>query len=317
MLPLFLLPIVFCFGCKPSEQTSVKTIVGAVLIDGAGGPPVSNSLVMISGSRIVAAGPRSAFVIPQGAEEIDGSAKVIIPALIDVYKRTGDAVTAFAGGQTLQAGLITAQASPADARRQIGEFAAARRYMALLDGAQPGTEEAALEEGRKNKLPVFARVSRLADAQRLLAGGVAGFIGMVVDTDGIDRPLLAKMRDLRVIWVPLLAHQPAAALEIAKRNTMQLASAGIPIAVGGIDRREMELLVDAGLSPGDAIVAATRNGALVVRKSLDLGTLTPGKLADLWMLSKNPLEDVRNLRGNGVRQMRAGEWFNPDSEPKP
>ena len=67
--------------------------MGAVLIDGAGGPPVSNSIVLISGSRIVGTGPRTAFVIPQGTEEIDGSGQYIIPALIDVYVRVGDGVS--------------------------------------------------------------------------------------------------------------------------------------------------------------------------------------------------------------------------------
>ena len=93
--------------------------MGAVLIDGAGGPPVSNSIVLISGPRIVATGPRTAFVIPQGTEEIDGSRQYIIPAPIDVYVRTGDAVSAAADGQTFPAGVLAGQISPEDTRRQI------------------------------------------------------------------------------------------------------------------------------------------------------------------------------------------------------
>src|SRR5262249_21030890 len=116
------------------------------------------------------------------------------------------------------------------------------------------------------------------------------------------------MRDLRVIWIPDLSHQPAASLEMAKRNTMQLASAGVPIAVCCIDGREMEILVEAGMAPGDGIVGATRLAATGVRETAELCTLTPGKFADLWMLPKNPLEDIRNLRGPGIRQMRHGEW---------
>lgn len=282
--------------------------MGAVLVDGAGGPPVSNSILMISGSRIAAAGPRTAFVIPQNTEEIDGSGKFVVPAPIGVYMRTGNSVTATAGGETLSAGVITANTTPADAHRQMGEFGAAHRYIAVLDDVPRATEEAALEAGRRNQLPVFAQVSKLADAQRLVAAGAAGFVGMITDTGNIDRAFVAKMRDLRVVWIPNLSHQPAASLEMAKRNTMQLASAGVPIAVCCLDGREMELLVETGMSPGDVIVAATRIGASVVRKTADLGTLTPGKFADLWMLPKNPLEDVRNLHGPGIRKMRRGEW---------
>jgi hypothetical protein len=181
-------------GCKPPEEASVKAIVGAVLVDGAGGPPVSNSIVIISGSRIVAAGPRTAFVIPQGTEEIDGSGKYIIPALINVYMGSGDGVIALVGSQTALAGVIAPDVHPAIARMRIGEFAAARYYMALLDGVPPAVEEAVLDEARKNKLPIFARANKLADAQRLVAAGVSGFIGMIVDTDQIDRAFLARWR---------------------------------------------------------------------------------------------------------------------------
>jgi imidazolonepropionase-like amidohydrolase len=253
--------LVLSSGCKPPETANAKAIVGAVLIDGVGGPPVSNSVILISGPRIAATGPRTAFVIPQGADQIDGSRSFIIPTPIDA----------------------------------LGQPAA----ITVIDHLEPAAEEAALEEGRKNKRPVFARVSKLAEVQRLLAGGVAGFIGMISDTDHIDRALLVKMRDLRLIWVPVLAQQPAALLDIAKRNTLQLSSLGVPIAVGGSPvEREMEVLADAGMSPGDIIVAATRTAAEVRRKSLDIGTLQPGRLANLWMLAKNPIEDIRNLKSS-------------------
>jgi imidazolonepropionase-like amidohydrolase len=71
--------------------------------------------------------------------------------------------------------------------------------------------------------------------------------------------------------------------------------------------REVELLVDAGLSPMDAIVAATRNGALALKKGDELGTIEPGRRADLMLVSANPLEDVRNLRKID-RLMLDGEW---------
>lgn len=288
----------------------MKAIIGAVLIDGTGGPPASNSVVMISGSRIVATGPRTAFEVPQGAEQIDGSGKCIIPALIDVYIRKSDTVHATAAGRDYEGGVIGAKTSPEEARRLIAEFASAHRYMALIDGAAPATAEAALEEGRKNKLPVFARAGGMADVSRLMSGGVAGFVGMITETDRLEPALLGKMRDLRTIWVPVLSEQPAANLAIARRNTMQMASAGVPIAVGGASMdREIEILAEAGMLPGDIIVAATRTGAQVVRRSIELGTLQPGKAADLLLLPKNPIEDIRNLRSGG-REMRDGDWVN-------
>jgi imidazolonepropionase-like amidohydrolase len=106
--------------------------------------------------------------------------------------------------------------------------------------------------------------------------------------------------------------------ERAMRNTRKLAAGGVLIGVGSdggstldfpglMTHREIELLVEAGLSPMDAIVAATRNGALALRKGDELGTVEPGRLADLTLVSSNPLEDVRNLRKID-RLMLNGEW---------
>ena len=57
--------------------------------------------------------------------------------------------------------------------------------------------------------------------------------------------------------------------------------------------QEMQLLVGAGLPPREALLAATRNGALLL--GLDsLGLIAPGKAADLVVLSRDPLADIRN-----------------------
>jgi len=61
---------------------------------------------------------------------------------------------------------------------------------------------------------------------------------------------------------------------------------------GVATRREMELLVDTGLSPMQAIQAGTLWPAQVLKKDGDLGTLEEGKLADLLVLPRNPLEDI-------------------------
>ena len=71
--------------------------------------------------------------------------------------------------------------------------------------------------------------------------------------------------------------------------------------------REMELLVEAGLTPADVLVAATRNGAAALDELDEAGTIEPGKRADLLLLSANPAEDIRNLRKID-RSMRAGQW---------
>jgi imidazolonepropionase-like amidohydrolase len=58
--------------------------------------------------------------------------------------------------------------------------------------------------------------------------------------------------------------------------------------------RELESLVAAGLTPHQALAAATRNPAEFLRATKEWGTIEPGKRADLVLLEGDPLEDIRN-----------------------
>ena len=57
---------------------------------------------------------------------------------------------------------------------------------------------------------------------------------------------------------------------------------------------ELELLVRAGLKPAEALRTATLNPALCFKREKDLGTVSPGKLADLLLLDASPLKDIRH-----------------------
>jgi imidazolonepropionase-like amidohydrolase len=100
-----------------------------------------------------------------------------------------------------------------------------------------------------------------------------------------------------------------ARMKIFMANTKAMHHAGVKLAVGtdaggpvgynfqGYNTiREMELLVEAGLSPMDVMVAATRTGAELIGVADRLGTLAPGKLADFLVLEADPLADIRNVR---------------------
>jgi imidazolonepropionase-like amidohydrolase len=58
---------------------------------------------------------------------------------------------------------------------------------------------------------------------------------------------------------------------------------------------ELALLVESGLTPMEALQAATRNPAKFLGRT-DVGTVETGKIADLVLLDANPLEEIRNTR---------------------
>ena len=80
-------------------------------------------------------------------------------------------------------------------------------------------------------------------------------------------------------------------------------AAGVPIALGSDIRPlkdaallELGLWVAAGATPWQALLAATRHAAALCGAGDDLGTIEPGKLADLIVVAANPLEHITNLR---------------------
>lgn len=90
---------------------------------------------------------------------------------------------------------------------------------------------------------------------------------------------------------------------VAQENMKRLNDVGKDIVACGTDQssgpaahRELELLVGGGIKPADAIVIATRNAARFLGKLDDLGTVEPGKLADLVLLKADPTADIDNAK---------------------
>ena len=72
---------------------------------------------------------------------------------------------------------------------------------------------------------------------------------------------------------------------------------GLGTMVSGLAlHRELELLCRSGLSPLDALRAATITAAGALRQEHNLGSVASGKLADLILLDADPLVDIRNTR---------------------
>jgi imidazolonepropionase-like amidohydrolase len=77
----------------------------------------------------------------------------------------------------------------------------------------------------------------------------------------------------------------------------------------------IEGLVELGMTPSQAIVAATKNGATASQGLKDFGTLEVGKLADLVVLDADPLADIHNIRKLSL-VMRDGRIIDRDKLPE-
>ncbi len=108
----------------------------------------------------------------------------------------------------------------------------------------------------------------------------------------------------------LKTSKPAAieqtALPIAIKNLKKIYDAGILVAlgtdsgatpirpIGFSEHIELQLLVQAGLTPLQAITIGTKNAAELLHASATIGTLTPGHKANFIVLDKDPTEDIHN-----------------------
>ena len=96
-------------------------------------------------------------------------------------------------------------------------------------------------------------------------------------------------------------------------------SKGVKIAAGtdaampgvrhGDNARELELMVERGMTPMQAIVAATNTNAELFDWESDLGTIEAGKLADIVIVRGDPLQDISVLRDISLieRVIKGGE----------
>jgi imidazolonepropionase-like amidohydrolase len=125
-----------------------------------------------------------------------------------------------------------------------------------------------------------------------------------------DPAVLAELR--RPERMKTVAANPSTAryreaLRVASLNLKTLFDAGVPIAMGTdtgpparfqgyFEHLELERMVAAGLTPAQALVAATSGAARCLGLSANVGTLQAGRWADILVLRQDPLADVRNTR---------------------
>ena len=122
--------------------------------------------------------------------------------------------------------------------------------------------------------------------------------------------------------IPGLVNDRKRSLDISMANLGRALQAGVRIAMGSdagnagmlhgaTVLRELQLMNEAGMTPMQVLVAATRNGAEVIGRGEELGTLEAGKLADIIVVNGDPLQDLSAL-GNVELVVKNGKIIDPD-----
>ena len=185
-----------------------------------------------------------------------------------------------------------------------------------------------IREGRENGLDATAHVFYYDDVKELLEARIYGIEHGILDRDiEPDDPIIALWKASGARFVPtvnaMTYEKDPARLAHSLHNLKVLYDAGVPIAMGtdsmlesmtgAIEHRELAYYVEAGLTPMQALVLATGNGAAHLGIADRKGLVKEGMEADLILLEKDPAEDISNisfidkvfLRGGLVFSQRA------------
>ena len=161
--------------------------------------------------------------------------------------------------------------------------------------------------------PVMAHAQGLAGVKNALAAGFRSVEhGVWLDDEAIERMVEQGTWLVPTLLVPVWSRengraQPKfdldATIEAHGDSFRRAAVAGVRIAMGtdcgivphGVNLRELELMAERGLSPAQALLAATSSAAALLGIGDSVGTIEPGKRADLVVVDGDPL-DLHDLR---------------------
>jgi imidazolonepropionase-like amidohydrolase len=155
---------------------------------------------------------------------------------------------------------------------------------------------------------VSAHLLQTSDLIKALQTDVDDLAHMV--SDDLPTDLAKKVVERGYYWIPTLELWKNVGYgldRVAVQNLAKFVQAGGKVALGtdfmGYDKPfqlgmpiiEMELMLEAGMTPMMIIQAGTRNAAFLCNLEKDLGTLEAGKIADILVVQGNPLDDIHAL----------------------
>jgi len=170
---------------------------------------------------------------------------------------------------------------------------------------------------------MVARYVREAGKAQYGHGGEPSYAGMTAADPGIVKYVAALARSGTIMDATLNVYAPDGPhcpLALAGDITRAMHRAGVKIIAGTdsdaivddpypiLDRELQKLVQYAGLTPAEALVAATANAAIALGKQDQFGTLAVGKLANMVFLKNDPLLDIGNVR-SVVLTVKRGHQF--------
>ena len=178
-----------------------------------------------------------------------------------------------------------------------------QHYRALYDSRDPAACASAIEAYRDNRVAITADLlvyHYIVQAEQILSDTARLRLVPQAIRRTWENLLDSEMiRELQPILRPIPPLELANVRLANKAGVVLLAATDVdfPMGVPGLSlHEELVRLVEAGLTPLEALQAATLNPARVLGREDSLGRIEPGKLADLVLLDANPLENIRNTQ---------------------
>jgi imidazolonepropionase-like amidohydrolase len=164
-----------------------------------------------------------------------------------------------------------------------------------------------IETAHQRKVRVSGHITQTKYLQMIVEAGVDDAAHLAYDP--IPQDILRSMVDKGIYFTPTFTvfRNYQAPVDQVVKNLANFNKIGGKVALGndygggpgsfelGIPMYEIEKMAEAGLTPMQVIVASTANAADVVGLKQDLGTLLPGKRADVLVVAGDPLKDLKVL----------------------
>ncbi len=158
----------------------------------------------------------------------------------------------------------------------------------------------------KRGKPVAAHNINTGDFDKLVEAGVDDIHHLMLNGPQLTDEQIKRMIDRGIVWVPTLEAVPPKFRDKKINQFKRFVRAGGKVAFGndsgwmphvaiGMPIKDIKLLHEAGMTPGEIIVAATGGAARLCRVDKELGTLEKGKTADILVVKGNPLQNLDAL----------------------